>query len=575
MKAFKFLVIISTGIVLLSACKKDKEETPVPTGPATSVAINISGVVLDTYGSPLPGVEVKCGSKTATTDANGTYCILNYISPLDKYAITFSKANYFKGTRTFCPVAGKFNVAEVTLIPYYWTNASQTTFASTTAYTLYIGSTGCSILFPADNWIDESTSAVYSGNVTVYAAFLDPTDVNYGKYAYGGLMKGRTATDTVYIEPHSGLIVEIYGTSGEKLNLNPATKANATITFQIPTGITNAPATIDLWDFDMAAGIAGAGGSATKQGDKYVGEATHFSYWSCEKVCSGNPALINGRVTDGNLPVANVPVIVGGNLVFTDANGNFSQKVPAGILVKVGVKPGYLGTSIAPLSVGPLANDEVYTIPTDFVIPSVSYLNGQLINCTGAGVQGHVMFNGSGFVSSAVSDAGGFFKIPITTAIYYGYVTAHGNTVTESQSVSITSWPYDMGQITLCPPVQTGPNEITIGGSTYNTFDGTKEGYVYMGSNTSIYISAANGDHIQILLNGTSTGTYTIDATNVYVNGTVNSGALHFESATGTITVTQFGSVGQLINGTFTANCTVNGPYTGKFSVVRQQDITF
>ncbi len=572
MKAFKFLVIIATGIVLFSACKKDKTEDPVPTGPATSVTVNISGVVLDTYGSPLPGVEVKCGNKTATTDANGTYCILSYSSPLDMFVITYSKASYFKGTRAFRPVAGKYNVSEVTLIPYSWSNAAQTTFASSTVYTLYIGSTGCSILFPADNWVVESTSAVYTGNVTVYAAFLDPTDVNYGKYAFGGLMLGKTTTDTVYIEPFSGLIVEIYGAAGEQLNLNPGVKSSATITFQIPTGITNAPATIDLWDFNLSGGITSVGGSAAKQGDKYVGEAQHFSYWSCEQIRTGNPAVINGYVTDGNLPVANVPVIVGGTIVFTDANGYFSQKVPAGMLVKVGVKPGYLGTNITPVSVGPLANDEVFTITPDFVIPSVSYINGQLVNCTGSGVQGYVMFNGTGFVSSALTDAGGCFSIPITTAIMYGYVTANGNALTESQYISITSYPYDMGQITLCPPIVTGPNEITINSETYNTWD-IKEGGVYMGNTTSIYLyNNTSGDHVSIYFNGVSTGTYTVDGTAVYANG--QGGGNHFQSESGSITVTHFGAVGQLIEGTFNCVDSISGAYTGKFSVERQQDMT-
>gem|GEM_PF-6849217 len=574
MKAFRFILLLATGLILLNSCKKDKEETPTPTGPATSVLINVSGVVLDVSGSPLQGVEVKCGNKTATTDYNGAYCLFGYTSPLDFYVITYSKANYFKGARTFRPTAGKYNAAELTLIPYYWTNSSQVTFASSSAYTMYVGSTGCEIMFPANNWIDESTNAVYSGDVTVYAAFLDPTDINYGKYAYGGLMMGKDATnDTVFIEPQTGLIVEIYGTAGEKLNLNPAAKANATITFQIPSGILNAPSTIDMWDFDMAAGIAGAGGSAAKNGDKYVGEATHFSYWSCEKICSGNPAKIIGRVTDGTNPVANVPVIVGSSLVFTDASGNFSQFVPAGVLVNVGVKPGYLGTTVNPLQVGPLANDEVYTIPSDFIIPGLSFLTGRLVNCSGSGVQGHVSFYGAGYASTATSDASGNFSIPITTSITYGSVTANGNTVSEETYVSIMSYPYDMGNITLCPPIQTGPNEITIGGNTY-TFDGSKYGYVYMGNMTSISVNALNGEHMQILISGTTPGSYTIDATNVYVNGTVNGTALHFESATGTISVTQFGAVGQLISGTFTANCTVNGPFTGKFSVVRQSDIT-
>lgn len=576
MKSFKIILILAMGVFLLNSCKKDrKEETPLPSGPATTTSIHISGVVMSPDGFPMSGVEVICGTKTTTTDYNGAFAFFNFVSPIEKCVITFHKANYFTGVKTFRPESGKYMPVEVTMIPYTWANASTAYFNSSQAYTMYVGGTGCEIDFPADNWIVESSGSVYSGDLIVYAAFLDPTDVNYGKYAYGGLMMGKDAgAATVYLEPFTGLVVEIYGSAGEKLNLNPNAKASATVRFQIPAGISNAPATIDMWDFDMAAGIAGAGGSAAKSGDKYVGQAQHFSYWSCERVCSGNPATIKGRVTDGTNPIPGVPMLIGSAIVFTDINGNFSQIVPAGILVSVGIKPGFIGVNQNPLLIGPLTNDEIYNIPSDFVMPSISYINGQLVNCTGTGVQGHVMFNTSGYISSSPTNASGNFSIPVNTSMMYGYLTAHGNTVTEQRFVSIGSFPHNVGNIILCPPIPTGPNEITINGSTVNTWT-MKEGSVYGGQSTSIYLdNSSTGDHVSISFMGVVAGTYQATYPDAYVNGTIN--GVHFESASGTITVTQFGAVGQLINGTFSCvdGYGTSGSYTGKFSVQRQ-DFTF
>ena len=574
MNTYRIIFLIAISVLLLSSCKKDKTEDPGPTGPVTTTTIHISGVVLDASGFPIQGVEVVCGTKTATTDYNGAYAFFNFVSPIEKCVITFNKTGYFKGVRTFRPQAGKFMPIEVTLLPYSWTNASTAYFNSSLDYNMSISSTGCEIDFPANNWIVASTGATYSGDITVHAAYLDPTDVNFGKYAYGGLMMGvDSASTSVYLEPLTGIVVEIYGASGEKLNLDPSSKAAATITMQIPAGIVNPPSTVDLWDFNLVMGVAGAGGSAAKNGDKYVSQAQHFSYWSCEKICSGNPAVINGHVTDGTNSLSGVPVIVGSSLVFTDVNGNFSQKVPSGILVSVGIKQGYLGVYQTPLSVGPLTNDEVYQIPSDFVVPSVQYITGQLVNCNSTGVQGHVIFNSSSYgITSANTDATGHFTLAVNSMMTYGTLIANGNGVTEEQYLSIPSFPHNTGQIILCPPIPLGPNQITINGSTYNTWDYVECG-IYGGSSTSIYMNNnSTGDHVSISFIGTSTGSYTCDGTSVYVNGTI--GGVQFQSTTGTISVTQFGNVGQLINGTFNCTCSVNGAYSGKFSGIRE-DFTF
>ncbi|PKP20147.1 MAG: hypothetical protein CVU05_09755 [Bacteroidetes bacterium HGW-Bacteroidetes-21] len=579
MKNIKILSLLFLTVLLLNACKKDKTEEPVPTGPSTTVVTNISGMVMDTWGYPIQGVTVTCGTQTRTTDYNGTYSFLGLTVPKDRCILKFEKASYYTVSRAVMPKSGSYTQTEITLIPYSWTNSSSASFASSSAYTMYLGSTGCEIDFPANAWINEGSGLTYSGDVTVYAAFLDPTDMNYGKYAPGGLMIGKTtATDEVMIQPYTGLIVEVFGTSGEKLNLDPNAKANATVRFQIPTNMqANAPADIELWDFDMTAGVAGAGGSAAKQGDKYVGEVIHFSSWTCENICTGLPAIINGKVTDGTNPIAGVPMVVGSSIVYTDINGNFSQKVPAGINVPVGIKPGYLGNTQNPLFIGPLTNEEVYQIPSDFVLTTISYITGQLVNCTGTPVQGNVIFNSYSQMSSSPTDATGHFSIPVSTSMMYGYLIAHGNTTTTEQYINIMSLPYDAGQITLCPPIPTGPNQITFNGTLYNSFT-ENSSEVYMGNMTSIYLyDPITYDHIQLQLNGITTGTYTIDTANVYVNGTVggSTSGTHFESAAGgTITVTKFNPVGGLIEGTFTAVCRLTGySYTGKFSVVRGQDI--
>jgi hypothetical protein len=46
--------------------------------------------------------------------------------------------------------------------------------------------------------------------------------------------------------------------------------------------LTNAPATIPLWYFNDTLGIWKEEGTATKQGNNYVGSVSHFSFWNCD-----------------------------------------------------------------------------------------------------------------------------------------------------------------------------------------------------------------------------------------------------------------------------------------------------
>jgi len=65
--------------------------------------------------------------------------------------------------------------------------------------------------------------------------------------------------------------------------LQIATGKKATLTLSIPSSLTaTAPATIPLWYFDETKGLWKEEGSATKTGNTYVGDVSHFSYWNCD-----------------------------------------------------------------------------------------------------------------------------------------------------------------------------------------------------------------------------------------------------------------------------------------------------
>ena len=75
--------------------------------------------------------------------------------------------------------------------------------------------------------------------------------------------------------------VEMVDDAGNKLQL--ASGQPAILTFTIPdTLLSLAPASIPLWYFNDSSGRWIQQGTAVKQGNTYVGQVGHFTYWNCD-----------------------------------------------------------------------------------------------------------------------------------------------------------------------------------------------------------------------------------------------------------------------------------------------------
>jgi len=156
-----------------------------------------------------------------------------------------------------------------------------------------------------------------------------------------------------------------------------------------------------------------------------------------------------------------------------------------------------------------------------------------------------------------------------------------GNNTNKLMSyVYVITDPYDFGDITLCPPVQTGPNKVTLTGgqfstpTTFTNFNDNKNGFIiYDSTGTPKHISTSSygtDGSFYVFTNGISTGTYQIDATSqtsvsFYMNTTFTD-----QISTGTVSITRVGLIGTgLIEGTFTGQTTSGVQASGQFSVPR------
>ncbi len=121
----------------------------------------------------------------------------------------------------------------------------------------------------------------YSGNINVYATYIDPTADDIAQAMPGSFMADDKNNKRVTLTSYGMLAVELESSAGEKLQIAPGSVA--TLTTPIPSSIqSSAPATIALWYVNEQTGIWKEEGSAIKKGNNYIGEVKHFSFWNCD-----------------------------------------------------------------------------------------------------------------------------------------------------------------------------------------------------------------------------------------------------------------------------------------------------
>jgi hypothetical protein len=226
----------------------------------------------------------------------------------------------------------------------------------------------------------------YTGQVSVRATFIDPLDEDVFDRMPGSLIGINDEGNIVGMETYGMIGADLISNSGELLEIDA--NARAVVEFPLPAELQGqAPATIDLWHFDEASAYWVKEGEARLEGDKYVAEVAHFSFWNCDAPFD----LVNakGRVlTADGRPVPNTRVVIQRNTgtrntgtAHTDYGGYYGGKIPAReeVLLEVYDLCGELVTSE---KIGPFSTDvDLGTIEVEF--PSEITVRGRLLDCSG------------------------------------------------------------------------------------------------------------------------------------------------------------------------------------------------
>ncbi len=285
---------------------------------------SVMGVVRGPTGAPEMNAIVRSpyGGEETRTDPNGVF-FLNNIMVYDKLGyISITKPGFHQASRSFLPLESGSNRVNVQLL----TMTQSGTFSAMAGGTVTSGL--LQLTFPAN--AIQLNGQPYSGTVRVFAAALDPTSPIMYDQMPGELLGGMN--DSLRLLRSFGMAsIELRDDNMNELHL--ANGVSATLTFNIPTDLqAEAPATIDWWSFDELLGYWKHEGEAQKQGTQYIGAASHFSWWNCDRPENFND--FHGAVnTVGGTPVSDAQINVisptlGTGVIYTNAEGTFTCRVP-------------------------------------------------------------------------------------------------------------------------------------------------------------------------------------------------------------------------------------------------------
>ncbi len=574
-KLIKFFAVVIIGITItFFSCKKDTNNSSTLASSGV-VGTTISGIVFNTGHIPLSGVEVSVGNYVKTTGTDGAFLFENIPVSNDRFKVEFIKNGYFETYRSGKAEINGVTKVEVSLVEIsvsepttYSMNYSQNTGG------VLFGAVDTILVFPPNLYYVKEDGTLYYGDIYVCVKYVDASQPEYSKVVAGGDQFGRVGTSNYYLNSFSGIMVALFDDNGEKLDLASNNTEFAQVHIKIPNSmLANAPDSIDSWYNGGDLAYATNSGTGRKTGGKYTSAVGHFSLWSMQTKFS-EFGTITGRITDCNGDPANgVRVQVGQSYAITNNDGIYSRVVAAGIdNIEIQVlAEDYFGNASAPIIENALTNGETRA-DIDIQLACVGTITGRLVNCTGNPVPGQVVVSDGVNVSKTYTENGSFeLKFDQNSTNYT--IRVKGYNYSTSEIVNGATFPYNAGDITLCPPVAppVGSNNVTINGVSYSDF--TTAYGEYYGSTMDLFADGNDGYFSFGIESCTGTGTYPLTLMkSINSHGSVTIDTVSYTIVSGSVVITTFDDVGGRIIGNFSGNADTGESISGEFNMRRNPD---
>jgi hypothetical protein len=572
-KKFNNFCIAFIAILFIASCQKDIEGpntiidpviTPTPSDITTKVTASlISGFVTDGNDVAVKDASVQIGTSNVLTDKYGYFEVRNVQVVQNAAMVTVNKNGFFKGIKTYIATANKAAFFRIKLIPKTVAGTINATAGGTVIVT-----GGLLISFPANAIVNASTNAAYTGTVNVTAYKIDPTNANLPRIMPGDLRGLNTESQLQLLTSYGMAAVELTGAGGELLQI--ATGKKATMTMPIASTIlATSPASIPLWYFDETIGLWKQEGIATKIGNNYVGDVSHFSFWNydvpsnyvqfnCTVVNTAGQPLQNAYV---KISLQSNPFNAGYG--FTDSSGYVSGAVPnnAQLKLEIFANAACGGAAAFSQNFSTTNVNVVFGNATINTTASVATLTGSVKNCAGLPVtNGYIVIReGNLYNRIALSNTGTYSHNKLFCS-FPTQITLIGEDVTNlQQNLPVTynvttAGVNNIQAITACGVNTQQFINYTINGAAYNFSAPTDSLRFYnsSGTSTTAYINGFtlnNNSSFYVFFNSTGlapNSTQNLEyfsASQINDSTTINTPIL--------VNITEYGAIGEFIAGNF------------------------
>ena len=576
----KPIIPFSLLVILLCGCTHDNDLlSPDPLFPTQAIFKTPLFIeVFTTAGLRVSNAKVILGSTEGYTNASGLLYWPDATVGESTY-LTVEKEGYFHASRRFYPSPGAASYIRIILL-----SDSRIAFFNSTDGAVLPIEDKATIRFPQHGYVLENGD-VYEGIVVVSAKVIAPDDPDLS-YKMPGDLVGMNAEGAFGALGSMGMMaVEMNTPDGEKLNF--ANDVEAILEMNIPSTMADlATASIPLWYFDEMDGVWREEGIATKTGDRYVGQVKHFSFWNYD---AWFPAIKWGAAFNfenrGAASQVEVCItIISMNTTkcaLTNEEGIVCGLVASNELLLMEVK-GECGESIYTEEIGPFS-DATMLGPISISDPGilVTKVFGQVISCDGDPVR-------DGFAIISVGDynhyttldkSTGAFNVSITTCdegdIAIIAVDVRKNKLSIQENFEYAPL-IDADTITVCEDNKELIDIEIVGFPNHYYFYFPRHG-----EDVDNIIAASDstqqGSYIYFSFKGDHTGVHESEPCSMNVR-LPDAGWFYIDNYM-TITVTEFGKIGEYIKGTFTGTCRKEDPgssgweypLVGTFSVVREE----
>lgn len=557
-------------IIVLSACRKDvitSGDIVVFPEPTVFVTSNITGTVVDEDDLPVENATVIIASNSFTTDENGYFNFKNVSLNTRGSLVKVEKQGYFYNAKFVKAELNSENFTKFKLI-----EKTSIGFVSSSIGGDLSTSDGATVSLSANSISDQNGNA-YSGEVQVFATWLDPTDKSLVERMPGDLRAYDIDGEQVQLATFGMIGVELESPSGESLNI--INGESATIELPIPADLlADAPATIPLWHFDEEVGYWVEDGEAELIGNKYVGTVNHFSFWNCDIPIEY--IFIEGEVINESGGIQNllVEITLASNATsgsdYTNEDGIFSGYIPNNEELIISIYD-YCGILLYSNNIGPYDTDII--LPTIVIDNNQYFITGSLA-CNGLPIEnGYVSINSGNLNTLISANSNGNFSANISLC--------------DIDEISVQAFDTDSATQSILQPVDiTGTNQLNIGeivvcdeAEEYVSVNLDGEDFANFtpffnfstNNETSIQVDSEFVLHIRFV--GDDIGVYTPDFLSFNDFNNPSDSTVCFGTGCNTISidVTEYISPGGHIKGTFIGNIpSIDGlkPIDGSFKVM-------